>query len=419
MVKIFISYRRADSQYVTDSVYEHMARHFGKENVFLDVGNIPFGVDFRTYLNDQVAAHDVLLVIIGQDWGRIMQERAGQANDFVRIEIESALKQNKLLIPVLVKNAQMPDFSQLPQSISELQWRNSATVRRQPDLENDCTRLADGIKGYAANAGLGKPPEPKTSDILPAPFDWIEIPGGRGTLKTNKGSVTLSIPTETYWMAKYPVTNAQFAKFIEAGGYNTERWWTKEGWQKRAEGWHYDSGWKPSGTPWTQPRYWNSSKWTGAEQPVVGMSWYEAVAFCLWLSEMTGETIMLPTEAQWQYAAQGDDGRTYPWGNDWDCKRCNNSVKPCDSNVTTPVTQYEGKGDSPFGVVDMAGNVWEWCLIDANDKINDINSNATKRVLRGGSWLSTITDYFRCDNRSGDAPYDRYLSYGFRLALSH
>ena len=155
MAKIFISYRRADSQYVTDIVYEHMARHFSKENVFLDVGSIPFGVDFRTYLNDQVAAHDVVLVIIGPDWGRIMQERAGQANDFVRIEIESALKQGKLVIPVLVKNAEMPDFSQLPQSISELQWRNSAVVRRQPDLENDCTRLADGIRQYAESVGLG------------------------------------------------------------------------------------------------------------------------------------------------------------------------------------------------------------------------------------------------------------------------
>ena len=71
-----------------------------------------------------------------------------------------------------------------------------------------------------------------------------------------------------------------------------------------------------SGTAsWSEPRFWNDSQWNGAQHPVVGVSWYEAVAFCLWLSDVTGERIMLPTEDQWQYAAQGDDGRTYPWGN--------------------------------------------------------------------------------------------------------
>ncbi|MEL6408732.1 MAG: toll/interleukin-1 receptor domain-containing protein, partial [Chloroflexota bacterium] len=148
MTKIFISYRRADSQYVTDIVYDKMAGHFGKANVFLDVGSIPFGVDFRQYLNEQVAAHDVVLVVIGQDWARIMKERAGQQNDFVRIEIESALQQGKLVIPVLVKNASMPSFADLPDSIADLQWRNSATIRRQPDLDSDCRRLAEGIEQY-------------------------------------------------------------------------------------------------------------------------------------------------------------------------------------------------------------------------------------------------------------------------------
>ncbi|MEO1167046.1 MAG: toll/interleukin-1 receptor domain-containing protein, partial [Chloroflexota bacterium] len=148
MTKIFISYRRADTQYVTDAIHLVMRNIFGADNVFLDVGSIPFGVDFREYLSEQVAAHDVVLVIIGSDWARIMEERAEQANDFVRIEIESAMKQKKLVIPVLVKNASMPDFTNLPQSIQDLQWRNSAIIRRQPDLENDCKRLADGIKQY-------------------------------------------------------------------------------------------------------------------------------------------------------------------------------------------------------------------------------------------------------------------------------
>jgi len=228
--------------------------------------------------------------------------------------------------------------------------------------------------------------KPTSPSLMPTPFAWIDIPG--------KG----------YSIAKYPITNAQFAKFIEADGYNQKKWWTKDGWAQREK------------DQWTQPRYWNDKQWNGAEQSVVGVSWYEAIAFCLWLSQTTGEKITLPTEDQWQYAAQGDDGRIYPWGKDWDCKRCNNSVNPCGSDVTTPVRQYEGKGDSPFGVVDMSGNVWEWCLTDYNNKTNDVNSTANSRVLRGGSWNFNFTDYFRCDFRLWYGPYNWFVSIGFRVS---
>lgn len=259
------------------------------------------------------------------------------------------------------------------------------------------------LPAQRSGEGQGVRAKPTSLTLMPAPFDWIEIP--------KKG----------YRIAKYPVTNAQFATFIEAGGYKQQKWWTQAGWEAKAKGWARNSSkstWEETGTAWTQPRYWTDSQWNGAEQPVVGVSWYEAVAFCLWLSDVTGENIMLPTEDQWQYAAQGDDGRDYPWGNDWDCKRCNNSVKPCNSNVTTPVRQYEGKGDSPFGVVDMAGNVWEWCLTDYNNKTNDMNSYAAYRVLRGGSWYGNFTDLFRCDCRGRLNPHNGVYGDGFRVSCS-
>lgn len=402
MTKIFISYRRDDSAYVTDTVYEHMARHFGSENVFLDVGSIPMGVDFRQYLSEQVAAHDVMLVMIGPAWANIMRERAKQANDFVRIEIESALQQNKFIIPVLVMNATMPDFSELPESIGDLQWRNSATVRRQPDLENDCNRIAQGIRQYSQSTGLptfddevvSAPghltssgtirQKPEIKSIMPRPFGWIEIPG--------KG----------YSIAKYPITNAQYAKFIQADGYTQRKWWTEEGWNQR-----YKLGWQ-------EPCYWGDSNWNREEHPVVGVSWYEAVAFCLWLCDTTNEQIMLPTEEQWQYAAQGDDGRWYPWGNLWDCARCNNSVRPCiESTGTTPVTK--GYGSSAFNVSDMAGNVWEWCVTDSLTKSQDINESAERRVIRGGSWQNDEEPYFRCDYAAKPTPDLRDNTIGFRI----
>jgi formylglycine-generating enzyme required for sulfatase activity len=262
---------------------------------------------------------------------------------------------------------------------------------------------------------------PRSIDLLPDPFEWIEIPGGRGTMKTDEPDVTLEIPTQDYWIAKYPVTNAQFHLFIDAGGYNTQRWWTATGWEAKLKGWDWDSQKKTfveSGKPWAEPRLWNDSKWNGAEQPVVGVTWYEAVAFCLWLSDVTAENIMLPTEDQWQYAEQGDDGRDYPWGKKWDGSRCNNNVDGKGIGSTTPVRQYEGKGDSPFGVVDMAGNVWEWCLTDYDNNTNDINSSATYRVLRGGSWSGYNSDGFRCGVRYRINPHVRVNYWGFRLSLS-
>ncbi len=232
------------------------------------------------------------------------------------------------------------------------------------------------------------PTRPTSIDLMPAPFAWIEIP--------KKG----------YSIAKYPITNAQFAEFIKADGYKQQKWWTEAGWEARKDG------------DWAQPRYWDDSKWNGAEQPVVGVSWYESVAFCLWLSDVTGENIMLPTEDQWQYAAQGDDGRDYPWGKKWDASRCNNNVDSKGIGKTIPVSQYEGKGDSPFDVVDMAGNVWEWCVTDYNNKTNDINSDATYRVLRGGSWDGGNTFRFRCVNRDWYGPHFRDDFGGFRISRS-
>ena len=107
----------------------------------------------------------------------------------------------------------------------------------------------------------------------------------------------------------------------------------------------------------------------------------------------------------------------YPWGNAWDAGRCNNNVDGKGIGRTTPVQQYEGKGDSPFGVVDMAGNVWEWCSTSYNTGRDDLDGTDL-RVLRGGSWDLTLTGIFRCVFRSWGLPGGRLNYRGFRLALS-
>jgi formylglycine-generating enzyme required for sulfatase activity len=238
----------------------------------------------------------------------------------------------------------------------------------------------------------------RSIDILPPPFAWIDIPAGKVVIDSETKTVA------PFQIAKYPITNAQFAKFVEADGYNQLKWLTEVGWKQR-EG-------------WTQPRYWDNSNLNKDDQPVVGVSWYEAVAFCLWLSAATDESIMIPTEVQWQYAAQGDEGRAYPWGNNWDGSRCNNNVNGQGIRRTSPVREYEGKGESPFGVVDMAGNVWEWCLTDYETRTNDIYSNANKRVLRGGSWFEGNISDFQVRRRFWYNPRVWDGNYGFRIARS-
>lgn len=219
----------------------------------------------------------------------------------------------------------------------------------------------------------------RSEQLMPAPFAWIEIPA--------KG----------YSFAKYPVTNAQYAVFIDEGGYEESKWWTEEGlkWRKKEN--------------WTQPRLWKDSKWNGKNQPVVGISWYEAIAFARWIGLRTHEKIRIPTEDQWQYAAQGNDNRLYPWGDLWNCTFCNNSVNPCTSRITTPVTRFEGRGDSASGIVDMAGNILEWCLFDV--ELSDPVS-----VLRGGSWDCYKVDNFQCSCRDVENKLFRNFNAGFRLS---
>jgi formylglycine-generating enzyme required for sulfatase activity len=208
-------------------------------------------------------------------------------------------------------------------------------------------------------------------------------------------------------IAKYPVTNLQFSRFVDSNGYHDRRWWSDEAWIQLTR------------ALWKLPKRWRSGKWNGDHQPVVGISWYEAAAFCRWLSEVRQESIMLPKEAQWQRAAQGDDDREYPWGNDWYCKNCNNAVPPCKSaQVTTNVQLYEGIGDSPFGIVDMAGNVFEWCVI--SDRLEPFGpQESEKGVLRGGSWVQGTVKHFSVANRVVTSKEDRSDNVGFRIVRNY
>jgi formylglycine-generating enzyme required for sulfatase activity len=194
----------------------------------------------------------------------------------------------------------------------------------------------------------------------------------------------------TFEIAKYPVTNAEYHAFIWDVGYRLPRDWI--GFTFREDTDHH---------------------------PVICVSKLDAEAYIEWFNRKTGVIFRLPTEAEWERAARGTDGRIYPWGNTFDPWRCNTaeSVK----KGTTPVGSYSPGGDSPCGGADMVGNVWEWTQspfvpypYNPNSTVDDPKAR-NRFVVRGGAWYYT-RKLARCAAREGILANYLSPSIGFRLA---
>ncbi|UCC89430.1 MAG: SUMF1/EgtB/PvdO family nonheme iron enzyme [Anaerolineales bacterium] len=194
-----------------------------------------------------------------------------------------------------------------------------------------------------------------------------------------------------YRMAKTPITHAQYAAFVKASGHPAPYYWV--------------DGKLPEGKE---------------DYPVAYVSWYDALAYCKWLSKKQGRTYRLPSEAEWEKAARGSEGRIYPWGDAWDPACCNSKESRLEE--TTPAHAFP-EGASPYGILDMAGNVWEWTgslykpyPYDAKDGREDPQAFG-KRVLRSGAYYSTARRV-RCAYRDSGYTEDSRGSYGFRVVLA-
>lgn len=242
---------------------------------------------------------------------------------------------------------------------------------------------------------MGDKPSLK-SELSPGVWlEWAEVPAGpfwMGAHPEDKMAFGDEKPyhqvnLEGFRLGKYPVTNQQFELFVKDTGYEVHSHCQKELVDK-----------------------------TKSDCPVRWVYWSNVVAFCEWASQKTGEKIYLPTEAEWEKGARGTDGRVYPWGMSWEEGRCNSTRTGI--RATTPVTRYSG-GVSPYGVWDMAGNVWEWTnswfMPYPNHKIADNIYGQKYRVLRGGSWVGRV-ELLRSSFRMKDDSEDRYMFIGFRCA---
>jgi formylglycine-generating enzyme required for sulfatase activity/energy-coupling factor transporter ATP-binding protein EcfA2 len=240
--------------------------------------------------------------------------------------------------------------------------------------------------------------------------DWVTIPAGEFWMGVDVSPYERERPQHKLFMPEYqiarvPVTNAQYALFIQDAKYKAP-----EGWEENRP---------PKGRE---------------SHPVVNVSWYDAIKYCEWLTEKTGKSISLPSEAEWEKAARSDDKREYPWGK-WESYRAN--TNELGLGDTTPVGIFL-EGASPYGVLDMSGNVWEWTrsIFGRWDKKNNkviepfaypylsndgrekiMEDNDLLRTLRGGAFYN-LSDFARCSFRSWFSPVSRPWVFGFRVVVS-
>jgi formylglycine-generating enzyme required for sulfatase activity len=317
----------------------------------------------------------------------ILQEREANYGGSAPLELLNQIDHHKYAIDLIQEARSMP-VSQT--TLNELK----AALRPLLIATNVETINLDELKPETPHL----PYEPETVLILTGPF-LMGSPAGAATPPEETPHHVVTLPA--YRIGLFPVTNRQYAEFIK---------------QERQHDPPKKVGWFLREPPVDK-----------LDHPVVGVSWEDAQAYCRWLSQQTGRTYRLPSEAEWEKAARGDDGRRYSWGDTWQADRCNNG-----SDETTPVNAYP-QGVSPFGVFDMIGNTQEWTntLWGSDLKVNDFpypyqpndgreDPTANRlhrifRVYRGGSFRDDLTR-LHCAARGASTPDSKLRWRGFRVS---
>jgi len=384
-------------------------------DVWLDERSLLPGQDWRVEIPKAVRESDVVIVCMSP----VSARKEGFVQAEINFALDKALEKPEgtiYIIPAKLEECDAPD------RLNRWQW-----VNLFDDMNDGYEMLMLSLKLRAKNLGASLIPPRKDEPIhstisqprvekvtLPlkktvaaanqrklevytlAGLEFVLVPKGKFIMggmavENEKPKGEIGIPYD-YWMARFPVTNAQYNQFILP----------------------------------VKAKH-PVSNWTGIkDHPVVNVNWNHAMSYCMWLNDEfahelpDGYIFRLPTEAEWEKAARGTDGREYPWGNVFDPTRAN-----CEkfSQATTPVGQFSPRGDSPYGCADMIGNVWEWCHslykpypYKTNDGRED-EIAAGNRIFRGGSYANDKSAA-RCAYRVDYVPdvLNNYI--GFRVVAS-
>jgi formylglycine-generating enzyme required for sulfatase activity len=369
-------------------------------------------------------------IVAGRDWAKDIDTHLETASlilllisaDFLTsdycygIEMKRALERhdaNKarvipiLLRPVEWKGAPFEHLQVLPTDAKPITtWRN---------VDEAFANVTAGI--HRTIEDLGQPSltkldlHPELVDIPAGPFlmgitahdieylklqnwDWVKNWYLKGQYRWELPGHEVDIPV--FKISRYPITNRFYKKFVETTQHTAPTHWKKNT--------------CPPGTD---------------DYPVVCVDWYDAQAYCHWLSRETGKVYRLPTEAEWEKASRGTDGRLWPWGMEWDSMRCNSRAYGVGHIL--PVNHFGQNCAGPYGIMDSCGNAAEWCStrwgslwmspeyrypFDATDGREEMYSNDL-RVVRGGSYRGSIGEV-RCTSRSRYPPRQKIDTIGFR-----
>jgi formylglycine-generating enzyme required for sulfatase activity len=403
MTKFFITHSWKDIEFARKLCDDLSAHNL---DGFFDAYSIKPGDMVAAEIQRGLEACDVYVPILSY---------ASLASPWCEEEINAAITLGKMpgrngrprIIPLLIENCQdkMPVFlhsrlyivfaNRYNEALRELLTKGfgiSANTTSSntivPVIISDSQEVAESL---AAIAGVYLPTRAGKDGK-----EMILIPAGEflmGSSEDDNEKPPHKVYLDTFYIARYPVTNADYKKFVEAKKYSR------------------------------RPDHWKNGKIPQSKEdhPVVNVTWQDAVAYCKWAGGR------LPTEAEWEKAASWDDARRekrrYPWGKDFDKNKCNSSE--LGTGGTTPVGAYSAKGgDSPYGISDMAGNVWEWCSslyreypYRVDDGREYMQKSGDFRVLRGGS-CDSDPGYARCAYRLRLGPDYHHNSLGFRIAES-
>jgi formylglycine-generating enzyme required for sulfatase activity len=450
--QVFLSYNRQDTAQM--EAVRALLLDAGL-SVWIDAGLTPGTRSWQAAIETAIRQAQAMLVLLSP---------AAKASEWVNIEVSVALDLGRPVFPLLVRgekgdavpirlyNTQyvdgrgdlagaltaqlLPTLRQqlglatpppLPptRSLEETRFVPPTTAAPDtPPAETAKPQSTPAAKQARPRKKAAAPPVEPTKPAKPIEFEWVTIPAGVFWMGSRKepgflgrifGTATVTTPADAqaydnetpqhqvnlpaYRIGRVPVTVAQFGEFIKATRHKT----TADE-QGSAFAWNGKEWADVKGANWAHPRGPESDVAQKADHPVTCVSWQDAQAFCRWASEQSGQSIRLPSEAEWEKAARGVDGRIWPWGNEPPTdSRCNFNNKVGD---TTPVGRYPS-GASPYGCLDMAGNVWEWTSslfkpypYKAEDGREDAAASGS-RTLRGGSWLTS--PLFTCAAPAGSS----------------
>ena len=372
-VQLFLSYTREDEAAVAQ-LYERLAT----------VGLKPW-MDQEDILPGEIWQESILHAIRDSHFFlACVSPNSVEKRGVLQRELREALDawKDKLpgdiyLIPVRLEDCAVPE------QLIQFQWvdifHSRGWTRLLRAIQRGTERLdlpvPGGVLSELAPAPTSAKTPPPTPHLLtidkPIHLELVRVPAGPFLMGDDKHTVDLP----EYYIGKYPVTNQQYAAFVQA-------------------------------TNACVPNHWKEGKIPAGKEnhPVVWITWDESVAFCQWLSQVSSHEIRLPSQTEWEKAARGTDGPTYPWGNEPPPNPSLCNFTDSGINDTTPVDRYP-TGASPYGALDMAGNVWEWTA--------DKDKDGYSRLKGGAYWNDAENMRLVAGDRNNPSNWDDY--FGFRV----